>query len=376
MTITRRALPGAALAATALGGAAAAPAPRKPLVIAHRGASGERPEHTLMAYRLAIAQGADFIEPDLVITSDGHFVVRHENEIGATTDVAKHPEFANRKRAKVIDGEKLDGWFTEDFTLAELKTLRARERLPALRKASAAFDGREPIMTFQEVIDLAKAESRRRGRVIGTYPEMKHPAYFAGIGLPVEARLADVLKTNDLDSLTAPVFVQCFEVEPLKTFRRYSRARRVMLVAQGKAPVDVTTAAGVKAIAAFAEGLGPEWPLVIPTAGGVLGAPTTLVTNAHLAGLAVHPWTVRAENYFLPAALKIGTAPADRGNVDAVYRALYAAGVDGLFSDFPGLAVQARDLPPPLPPVVPGVAPSPIPGTARPAPPKSPPARR
>ena len=386
MTLTRRTLAAATLAAAAGPSFAASPAPRtppqaKPLVIAHRGASGERPEHTLMAYRLAIAQGADFIEPDLVITSDGHLIVRHENEIGGTTDVAKHPEFAKRKRSKVIDDEKLDGWFTEDFTLAELKTLCARERLPALRKASAAFDGREPIVTYQEVIDLAKAESRRRGRVIGTYPEMKHPSYFAGIGLPVEARLADALKTNGLDSATAPVFVQCFEVEPLKTFRRYSRARRVMLVAQGKAPVDVGTAAGIRAIAAFAEGLGPEWPLVIPTTGGVLGLPTALVLNAHLAGLAVHPWTVRAENYFLPASLKIGALPAERGNVDAVCRALYAAGVDGLFSDFPGLAVQARDLPPPLPPVLPGTALTPAPvvpaARLRPAvPAKAPPAQR
>lgn len=378
MTLTRRTLAAATLAAAATPSFAAPP--RKPLVIAHRGASGERPEHTLMAYRLAISQGADFIEPDLVITSDGHLVVRHENEIGGTTDVAKHPEFANRKRTKVIDGEKLDGWFTEDFTLVELKTLRARERLPALRKGSAAFDGREPIVTYQEVIDLAKAESRRRGRVIGTYPEMKHPSYFSGIGLGLEARLADALKSNGLDSPTAPVFVQCFEVEPLKIFRRYSRARRVMLVAQGPAPVDVTTAAGVKAIAAFAEGLGPEWPLVIPTPNGLLGAPTALVTNAHLAGLAVHPWTVRAENYFLPASLKIGTVPSDRGNADAVYRALYAAGVDGLFSDFPGLAVQARDLPPPAP-VLTGAAPAPTPLTPaikqRPAAPvKAPPARR
>ena len=384
MTLTRRTLAAATLAAVAAPSLAAGPAPRtppqaKPLVIAHRGASGERPEHTLMAYRLAIAQGADFIEPDLVITSDGHLVVRHENEIGGTTNVAKHPEFANRKRTKVIDGAKLDGWFTEDFTLAELKTLRARERLPALRKASAAFDGREPIVTYQEVIDLAKAESRRRGRVIGTYPEMKHPRYFASIGLAVEARLADALKTNGLDGPAAPVFVQCFEVEPLRTFRRYSRARRVMLVAQGPAPVDVTTAAGIKAIAAFAEGVGPEWPLVIPTTGGVLGPPTALVLNAHLAGLAVHPWTVRAENYFLPASLKIGDLPADRGNADAVCRALYAAGVDGLFSDFPGLAVQARDLPPPLPPLLPGsaIAPTaPLAKTRPAAPVKAPPARR
>jgi glycerophosphoryl diester phosphodiesterase len=333
------------LAATVLA-AAAAPAfatPKtRPLVIAHRGASGERPEHTLMAYRLAIAQGADFIEPDLVATKDGHLVVRHENEISGTTDVAARPEFAARRAEKVIDGEKVAGWFTEDFTLAELKTLRARERLSALRPASAAFDGRETIVTYQEVVDLAKAESRRLGRTIGTYPEMKHPTYFAGIGLPLEARLADALKANGLAARSAPVFVQCFEVEPLKTIGKLVQSRRVMLVGQGSAPMDVTSEAGVKAIAAFAEGLGPEWPLVVPTAGGALGAATGLVGWAHAAGMAVHPWTVRAENAFLPKTLQRGQGPAAHGDAEAVLKALYAAGVDGVFSDFPALAVQAR----------------------------------
>ena len=338
--ITRRTL--AALAAAAVSAPRARAAARRPIVIAHRGASGERPEHTLMAYRQAILEGCDFIEPDLVATKDGHLVVRHENEIGGTTDVARRPEFAARKTEKVIDGEKITGWFTEDFTLAELKTLRARERLPALRPASAAFDGQEPIVTYQEVVDLAKAESRRTGRTIGTYPEMKHPSYFASIGLPLEQRLADALKANDLDSPTAPVFVQCFEVEPLKTFRRFSRAPRVMLVSQGPAPVDVTTTAGIKAIAAFAEGLGPEWPLIVPTAGGVLGAPTALVADAHAAGLQVHPWTVRAENAFLPKSLQRDGGPAAHGDVGKVYEALWAAGVDGLFSDFPGLAAASR----------------------------------
>jgi glycerophosphoryl diester phosphodiesterase len=332
-----------ALAAAALVALPAVAQPsRRPLVIAHRGASGERPEHTLMAYRLGVEQGADFIEPDLVATRDGHLVVRHENEIAGTTDVASRPEFAARKTAKTIDGEKVEGWFTEDFTLAELKTLRARERLPQLRPASAAFDGREPILTFQEVVDLARAESRRTGRTIGVYPEMKHPTYFAGLGLPLEARLADALKANGLDSAAAPVFVQCFEVEPLKTFRRFSSARRVMLVARGPAPVDVASAAGIKAIAAFAEGLGPEWPLVIPAIDGALGPATSLVADAHAIGLAVHPWTVRAENAFLPKGLQRGTGLAAHGDAAAVFRALYAAGVDGVFSDFPGLAVAAR----------------------------------
>jgi glycerophosphoryl diester phosphodiesterase len=324
----------------------AAPAlaqPKTPLVIAHRGASGERPEHTLMAYRLAIEEGADFIEPDCVVSKDGHLVVRHENEIGGTTDVARRPEFAARKATKTIDGQSITGWFTEDFTLAELKTLRARERLPQLRPGSAKFDGREPIVTYQEVVDLAKAESRRTGRTIGTYPEMKHPAYFAGLGLPLEGRLLEALKRNGLNSPGAPVFVQCFETEPLKTFRKLGgRARRVMLVSQGPAPVDVTSAAGIKAIAAFAEGLGPEWPLVVAVADGALGAPTSLVADAHAAGLAVHPWTVRAENAFLPKALQRGANPADHGDFEAVFRALWASGIDGLFSDFPALAVRSR----------------------------------
>ncbi|PZQ47684.1 MAG: glycerophosphodiester phosphodiesterase [Phenylobacterium zucineum] len=342
--ITRRTLAAASLATAAIaGGPAPAQPKRQPLVIAHRGASGERPEHTLMAYTLAVDEGCDFIEPDLVATRDGHLVVRHENEISGTTDVASRPEFAARKAEKVIDGEKHAGWFTEDFTLAELKTLKARERLPQLRPGSAKFDGLYAIPTFQEVVALAKSESRRVGRTIGVYPEMKHPAYFAGVGLPLEARLADALKAEGLNSATAPVFVQCFETEPLKAIGKLTRARRVMLVARGPAPVDVGSAAGIKAIAAFAEGLGPEWPLVIPTDTGALGAPTDLVKHAHAAGLAVHPWTVRAENVFLPKALQKGASPADHGDATAVLKALYAAGVDGVFSDFPELAVKARE---------------------------------
>jgi len=338
MHLTRRTFALASIALAA-GPAAAKPAGR-PLVIAHRGASGERPEHTLMAYRLAVDEGADFIEPDLVVTKDGHLVVRHENEIGGTTDVAARPEFAARKQVKIIDGEKLEGWFAEDFTLAELKTLRARERMPQIRPASAAFDGREAIATFQEVMDLAKAESRRVGRPIGVYPEMKHPTYMARIGLPLEPRLADALKAHGLDSRTAPVFVQCFEAEPLKAFAKLSKARRIQLVGQDRP--QMTTAEGLRTIAAYADGVGPDWPLVIPTRDGRLNAASPLVADAHAVGLAVHPWTVRAENRYLPAALRKGEDPTAHGDVEAVFKALYAAGVDGVFTDFPKLGVAAR----------------------------------
>lgn len=353
MMLTRRALSKAALAAPAIALAmpALAAARPKPIVIAHRGASGERPEHTLAAYRLAIAEGCDFIEPDLVVTRDGALVVRHENEISGTTDVAAHAEFAARRTTKVVDGERLTGWFVEDFTLAELKTLRARERLPQLRPGNTAYDGQDAIPTFQEVIDLAKAESRRTGRVIGVYPEMKHPAFLSAAGLPPEARLADALKANGWHGADAPVFIQCFEVGPLKTIARLCDAPRVQLVSDEGGPADLPgvryadmiTADGLKAVAAYAQGLGPAWSQILPTgADGALAAPTRLVADAHAAGLKVHPWTVRAENAFLPPALWRGTDPAAHGDVQAVLKALYSAGVDGLFSDFPGLAVEAR----------------------------------
>ena len=351
MDITRRALGATAAAAAALTSlpAMAQGFKKTPLMIAHRGASGERPESTLLAFRQAIAEGADFIEPDLEMTKDGHMVVRHENEISQTTDVAKRPEFASRKTTKNVQGTPVTGWFTEDFTLAELKTIRCRERLPQLRPVSAAYDGQEQIPTYQEVIDLAKSESRRLGRAIGTYPELKHASHFAALGLPMEGRLADMLKKNGLDSPTAPVFVQCFDVEPLKTFMKLSRAPRIQLVSPTGSPTDsqigykdMVTASGMRAIAAYANGVGPDWSMVIPTVDGGLGPATDLVKNAHAAGLKVHPWTVRAENFFLPPKLRIGTDLAAHGDVDAVYNALYAAGIDGLFSDFPALAVTAR----------------------------------
>jgi glycerophosphoryl diester phosphodiesterase len=354
--LTRRALTTAALAGTLTSGAGLAAAkPRKPIVIAHRGASGLRPEHTRLAYDLAIDQGCDFIEPDLVPTKDGHLVARHENEIGGTTDVGSRSEFAGRKATKTIDGQQVAGWFTEDFTLAELKTLRARERLPQLRPANAKYDGQAPLLTFDEVVAIARAGSQRTGRTIGVYPEMKHPGYFAGIGLPVEDRLVALLKKNDLDSASAPVFVQCFEVTPLKTLRAKTKARLVLLTAGQGGPADLpnvtysqlVSPSGLKDVALYADGLGPEKTQIAPQDADALLPATSLVNDAHAAGLVVHPWTVRAENYFLPAALRRGDAAAadylaQPGEVSAVFKALYAAGVDGLFSDFPGLAVAAR----------------------------------
>jgi glycerophosphoryl diester phosphodiesterase len=345
MTLTRRTAL-ATLPLIAVGSKAfAMPQTRrpKPVVIAHRGASGERPEHTLMAYRLAIAEGADFIEPDLVMTKDGALVARHENEIGGTTDVGARPEFAARKTTKIVDGAKVTGWFVEDFTLAEFKTLRARERLPAVRPGSAAYDGQEAVPTYQEIVDLAKSESVRVGRTIGTYPEMKHPIFLQSVGLDIATALLAALRANGLDAKDAPVFVQCFDAEPLRAFRPRCKARLIQLVEPSKAGLAMVTPAGLKDVASYADGLGPEKTMVIPESDAGLGAPTPLVRDAHAVGLLVHPWTVRAENLFLPKPLRIGTAPNDHGHVEAVYDALYAAGIDGLFSDFPALNFAARN---------------------------------
>ena len=332
---------------------AAPPAPeramtvRAPIIIAHRGASGERPEHTLEAYRLAIAQGADFIEPDLVLTRDGVLVARHENEISGTTDVAGRPEFADRRTTRVIDGERFTGWFTEDFTLAELRSLRARERLPQLRPQNTAYDGQYLIPTFDEVLALARDESARTGRIIGVYPETKHPSYFASIGLPHEAPLLAALARFGHTSAAAPVFIQSFEVGNLVALNARTDVRLVQLISDSGAPPDrpdqpysaMLTAEGLSAIARYADGIGPAKNLVIArTALGALGRSTGLVARAHAAGLLVHPWTFRRENYFLPLNLRSGLDPRGAGDLAAEMRAFIAEGVDGLFTDNPGVA--------------------------------------
>jgi len=321
---------------------------KPPIVIAHRGASGERPEHTLASYTLAIEQGADFIEPDLVLTKDGVLVARHENEISETTDVADHPEFAGRKATKTIDGKAVSGWFTEDFTLAELKTLRAKERLPQLR--STAHDGEYQIPTFAEILDLLARVNKGRDHPVGVYPETKHPSYFTSIGLPHEAPLLAILGKYDYRGRTAPVFIQSFEVGNLRALRAKSDLPLIQLMDGDGGPADdpkltyaaMATPAGLKVVAAYADGIGPNKDMVIPrSAIGTLGDPTSLVRDAHAAGLKVHPWTFRRENYFLPLADKGGLNPAGHGDLGAEIDIFLKTGIDGLFSDNPREAVPA-----------------------------------
>jgi glycerophosphoryl diester phosphodiesterase len=322
--------------------------PAPPIIIAHRGASAERPEHTLAAYERAIEQGADFIEPDLVPTKDHQLVARHENEISGTTDVAAHPEFAGRKTTKAIDGEAMTGWFTEDFTLAELKTLRAKERLPQLRPANAEFDGQFEIPTLAEIISLAKSASARTGRTIGIYPETKHPSYFRGIGLPLEPVLLAELAKAGWTTRDAPVFIQSFEVDNLKALKGQTGVRLIQLMgstgksADGYDYATLASAEGLKTVAAYAAGIGPERVMIIPRGpDGRLAQPTSLVSDAHEVGLEVHPWTFRPENYFLPEGLKSGSDPRAPGDVDSEIRTYLATGIDGLFSDSTAAAVKA-----------------------------------
>ena len=305
----------------ALGGMDAA----RPLIIGHRGASGYRPEHTLDSYRLAAQMGADFIEPDLVSTKDGILIARHENEIGGTTDAADR--FPDRKTTKTVDGRPITGWFAEDFTLAEIKTLRAKERLAT---RSHEYDGRFLVPTFDEVIDLAQQLGREMGRPVGVYPETKHPTYLRSIGLPLEEKLLASLAARGWDSRDAPVFIQSFEQENLRALRKKTRVRLIQL-ASGP---EMIAPERLKDIATYADGIGPDKRLVIPVdPDGVPGPPTDLVARAHALSLLVHVYTLRIDKEFLPAGYQ--------GRADEEFRQFRNAGVDGLFTDFPLAAVRA-----------------------------------
>jgi glycerophosphoryl diester phosphodiesterase len=333
----------------------------RPIIIAHRGASGYRPEHTLASYELAIRMGADYIEPDLVATQDGVLVARHENEISETTDVAQHPEFAARKTTKHIDGRQVQGWFTEDFSYAELKTLRAKERLPDIRPNNTAYDGCYAIPSLQEILDLLREhKSANPGREVGIYPETKHPSYFAGLGLALEEPLVAALTKHGYRGPQAKVFIQSFEVGNLKKLRRITDLPLVQLMdAKGqpydfqaagdpRSYADMASAQGLKEIAAYANAVGPHKDMIIArTTQNRLAAETSLVRDAHAAGLKVHAWTFRAENEF--QAADFHTAALDSLEHRRRYARLFpgefqrffATGIDGLFTDHTDAALAA-----------------------------------
>lgn len=327
-----------------------------PLVLAHRGASGYRPEHTLAAYDLAVEQGADYIEPDLVMTKDGVLVDRHEPEISGTTDVADHPEFADRKTTKNLDGTQVTGWFVDDFTLAELKTLRAKERLGDMRPESQGYNGQFEVPTFEEVLAKREALSRKTGRVIGIIPEIKHSTYLHDEGFDPEAEVARLVTTYHLNHPKAPLWVQSFELTALKdlrdehgykgksTFLTTVKGGPYDLHEQGTTYAELTTASSMQDLSQWIDGFGPEKNAVIArNADGSLGEPTSFVEDAHAAGLKVTPWTFRAENTFLPTDYRIGTDPAAHGRMADEVTRFYEVGIDGAFCDQPDICVEARE---------------------------------
>ncbi|MCF6523156.1 glycerophosphodiester phosphodiesterase [Streptomyces sp. JJ36] len=328
-----------------------------PAVVAHRGASGYRPEHTLGSYQLALDMGADVIEQDLVPTRDGHLVCRHENNIADTTDVADHPEFAGRRTTKTVDGQEVTGWFTEDFTLAELKTLRAVERLPERRQRNTLYDGRWEVPSFEEVLDWAGREGRRRHRPVWLHIETKHPTYFRKLGLDLEPRLARQLRRHGRHRAHAPNFLQSFEPTSIERLARLVDCPGVVLLwtpddrpwdfveaGDPRTVADLITPEGLEWIAGFARGIGPLADLVIPkNADGTLGEPTTLVRDAHARGLVLHPYTMRNENAYLPAEFRRGTDPDAYGDAFGAFRAYFATGIDGIFTDNPDTGVLAAE---------------------------------
>ncbi|WP_129838474.1 glycerophosphodiester phosphodiesterase family protein [Streptomyces sp. RFCAC02] len=324
---------------------------RTPAVVAHRGACGYRPEHTIAAYTLGLDLGADMIEVDLVATKDGRLVCRHENEIGGTTDVAEHREFAGRRTTRTVDGERLTGWFTEDFTLEELRTLRAVERLPGRRPGNTRYDGRWPVPTYDEVLDWAADEGRRRDRQVWVCTETKHSAYFRSRGLEIEEPLARTLRRRGLAGADAPVVVQSFEPAAVRRIARLTDNPRVLLIdgedgeggrGGGGSTDDPTTPEALRRTARWAHAIGPSLDLVLPPgdADGT-GRPTRLVADAHDAGLLVFGYTLRAENAFLPPSFRRGDDPDRHGDALRAARAYYATGIDGLYADQPDTALLA-----------------------------------
>jgi glycerophosphoryl diester phosphodiesterase len=305
----------------------------------------------MAAYELAIHQGADFIEPDLVPTRDGVLIARHENEIGGTTDVAGHPEFASRRTTKIVSGKAVSGWFTEEFRWVELQTLRARERLPELRPASAAHDDQFGLVRLEEIIALTRRCTAELGRTVGVVAELKHAAYFAGLGLPLHELLGAVLAVEKVEDDGA-LYVESFEPGVLEQLRGKAPGRLVQLLEAHGAPADrpgvpyaqMATPDGLRHIADYADAIGPAKALIVPRApDGRSLAPTTLVADAHAAGLDVLAWTFRSENLFLPAELRGGADLSVHGNAAAEYRRFYDLGVDAVFSDYPAEAVAARE---------------------------------
>ena len=317
-------------------------------VLGHRGASGYRPEHTLASYQLAITQCADYIEPDLVSTKDGVLVARHENEISGTTDVATRAEFANRRTTKVIDGTELTGWFTEDFTLAELRTLRAKERIPEVRPGNTAFDGLYQIPTFEEVVDLARNSRTCDGRPVGIAPETKHPTYFDSIGLSMEESVVAILEAGGFSGGDAPVRIQSFETTNLRELDTMTDLPLVQLVdcsgapfdlktaGNGRTYADLVTARGLAQISEYADAVGLCKDIMIPRrADGSLGRPTNVIANAHRNGLEVIGWTFRRENQYLPLEFRSSTDPKAPGNMRAEVERFLRAGMDSVFTDNP-----------------------------------------
>ena len=313
----------------------------QPVVIGHRGAPAYRPEHTAASYQLAIDLGAELIEPDVVVSRDGILVVRHESELSLSTDVAGRAEFAGRRTIKEVDGHEHTGWFAEDFTLAELRTLRAVERMPELRPLNTAYDGHFGILTLGEVISLARTRSTD-DRPIRVLAELKHADWSTQHGLPMAELVADELRRLDATDASGPVMVQSFEPAVLRDVRTLlgdDGPQMVQLVGDNAAGDRMVTRPGLREISTYAQGIGPSRERILGTDGR---RPSALVEEAHRAALSVFCWTLRAENAFLPEHLRVGDAPHALGDALAEARQLLAMGVDGLITDSPDHAVQAR----------------------------------